>query len=877
MISHNEFVSQAGVLVPSTPDSSSFSPLDMQWKLAAALMKSKRVLAVQPTGSGKTLSSALPFAMNLLEPAQMCFMTPLRTLTSAQARTLTDEIRADVASTNLGLPWSVRQQSGTSPDDPDFLSTVNVATFDQTISAALRISYSASLRRRTVNAGAVLSSYLVADELHLFPRGEALTTLLCLLKHRPSELPFLLMTATLTPAVAQCLASMLDAELVDEPLSDSDRQHLHIKQRTRWVRWQPIPFSAQQIADALHEVPGRRVLVVVNTVRRAIDLGRALEPLVGREHLCVLHSRFYPSDRANHEADVLQVFGKQRLDTPTFGREGGIVIATQVVEVGLDISADSIFTELAPASALVQRWGRCARWGGVGQVVVAPPEGDSSRVYPYVGKDDSEPIAKTREWLIANTNSEAGVIMDDAVERDLLNAGHSETDERWLRTLSSALTQRTTQIGMAIAQGRYSMAGELIRHVDSRTVLICGGDLDTRLSDPLNMQGFSLAPGSLMSLVERKSVQDTQGGDPPEEFDTKDDGEGLISFELSPTIPWMLRRPIWPDNEADSEADPNEVKGWVDVTTPAELKSAPLFVVNPAVVSYDPFFGLSLTPGIQAVEEAFWARPAEQKKVLAKWWAPHQRETLEVHVTNMLRLYDDHPALRPRLVRIAVLVEEWCGWPAGTLDRLTRAAIIAHDIGKLSLAWQRGIKGYQKAIGKPVEDWLVHTDDRGDIQAPFPRPPHALSGAAHSQALGETLDDEVGSAGLPQGVGALPSNVLFTAIATHHSPSLKTYLLSRDEFLDEAAIVEFNHILMLNHLPRKGGVLTLENYAGCGVVQHELDTENAEREAFVLALVTRMLRLSDGWSQDPAKMAEAGVRVAPGTVGNGSRTTGGHP
>src|SRR5690606_15022957 len=50
--------------------------------------------------------------------------------------------------------------------------------------------------------------------------------------------------------------------------------------------------------------------------------------------------------------------------------ENRIIVATQVVEAGVDISADALVTELAPWASLIQRLGRCARYGGKGDVVV---------------------------------------------------------------------------------------------------------------------------------------------------------------------------------------------------------------------------------------------------------------------------------------------------------------------------------------------------------------------------------------------------------------------------------------------------------------------------------------------------------------------------
>ena len=48
--------------------------------------------------------------------------------------------------------------------------------------------------------------------------------------------------------------------------------------------------------------------------------------------------------------------------SPKKDRAGRIVVATQVVEAGVDISARTLVTELAPWSSLVQRFGRVARY-----------------------------------------------------------------------------------------------------------------------------------------------------------------------------------------------------------------------------------------------------------------------------------------------------------------------------------------------------------------------------------------------------------------------------------------------------------------------------------------------------------------------------------
>jgi len=863
MIARADFDANAGRLVQR--GTGQFSPLDAQFRLAESLVERRRVVTMLPTGVGKTFGATLPFAMGLLDPAQMVFMTPLRTLSDAQAATLSHELRQEVAEQFLQLApgaWRVSQQTGTTPGDPLFESPAVVTTFDQAISSALRIGYSLSKGRRTVNAGAVLSSYLVADELHLFPRDEALTSLICLLNQRPPELPFLLMTATLTPTIARGLAEALNAELVDATaLTDSDRRRLGVEQRVRHVHWQTMPFTADQIATKAREQSGRRTLVVVNTVNRAIDLARELaaDPRIGQQQVRVLHSRFYQAHRAAHEAAIRGAFGKDH----DGDWQGEIVVATQVVEVGLDISADLLFTEIAPANALVQRWGRCARWGGSGKVIVAPPPGDG-KVYPYVGEQGGmEIVARTRAWLEERASQPAGLKMDDEAEQALLGAAHEAADAQWLNALELLLPKRATDIGETLAEGLYERAGQLIRHVDTRTVLIFGDPTAQTLPEPQRMQGFSLSPRTLMSLLPDERRR------PGEEDVADDDGESMFTFTESSEPTWRLKRPRWSADAEQSERRANMVIGWEDIEKRAELLAEPLLALNPELVSYDPFFGLSLKRGEQPVDRRYWASPVQRSGPPQANWGPRQRETLEHHVGTMLALYQRHPTLGPRLRRVAASVEVWCGWPAGMLDRLTRAAIVAHDAGKLSPDWQRGIVAFQQAINQPKEDWLVHTDDPGAQEPPWKVPHHALSGAAYSLAVGEALDAEVVMSQQKARKASLPSRVLFTAIATHHTPTLKdAFTLTDPERLDSAGLGELNRLLEVYGVTGRVNSAIPENLTDRRVKQANLSNAASVRECYALALVTRMLRLSDGWSQEPERV-EVALGVKTDAAGQG--------
>ena len=102
----------------------------------------------------------------------------------------------------------------------------------------------------------------------------------------------------------------------------------------------------------LHQ-ENRTTLVVVNTVVRAQAVHKALKKKDSPARLALIHSRFRPKDR------------KAQMDKlPEPGEEKDlIVVATQAIEAGVDLSAAVMLTELAPASSLVQRFGRVNRYG----------------------------------------------------------------------------------------------------------------------------------------------------------------------------------------------------------------------------------------------------------------------------------------------------------------------------------------------------------------------------------------------------------------------------------------------------------------------------------------------------------------------------------
>lgn len=805
------------------------TPLRVQAEAAGELASHGRLIVNLPTGTGKTLLAALPFAAGLLKARQMVYMTPLRTLASAQAGTIRGEIQAKQAAEALGAPWDVREQTGETPGDPLFEAPCTVCTFDQALSSAVGISYSLSDRRRTLNMGAVLTSYVVADEIHLFPRGEALTTLLWLLKNRPA-FPFCLMSATLSKPLVERLGQLLDARVIGE-LPKEDHARLNLNSRRLVVGWRPEPFDADTVLKLANG--HQKVLVVVNTVQRAIDLGRSLADRIGREKVRVLHSRFYASDRKLAEDVVMEALGKDEAERTRGPR---VVVATQVIEAGLDVSADVLATELAPASTLVQRWGRCARWGGEGRVIVAPPPTEA--VYPYAReKGGPELIERTRTWL--EENARDPVQVSRTMEQEFVDFAHGESDQKWLDDMERSLGERTGLVGKAFLDGGYTVGGALVRHVVQARLLVHGRP--DQIGDPFSREGFGVAVGVLKGFL-RKAGRPVESG--AGDGDAEDEP---VSLELPEPPEWIAKTPVWDEGAEGRQSAADTPSRWVEIK-PKVLP--PVVALNPALARYDPFFGLELGHAGEPVSERYWAPQVDRNR--DKQLLSYVSETLEEHIRRALKVLDKSPWLLPRLLAVEDELERWLGWPQGLLAETVRASIVLHDMGKLAPGWQKEAKRIQRSLGKPASRWLAHTDSRpGDARFP----PHALAGAAYSTGVASALDSRIGQSDRVPDMPS-PRRVLVTAVATHHSAGMRETRVGRDFLLDQPARKEAMRLLQLFNLP--GSVPDVRD--GETIERHLVDASGMRlgkihpwKEAVALAVVSRMLRLADGESQELAR------------------------
>lgn len=103
---------------------------------------------------------------------------------------------------------------------------------------------------------------------------------------------------------------------------------------------------------------GGNIGIVVNTVKKAQVLAKALAADFGEECIELLHSAFIASERSRKEEALLKMIGNGE-DVKRPGKK--IVIGTQVIEQSLDIDFDVMLSELCPMDLLIQRLGRLHR------------------------------------------------------------------------------------------------------------------------------------------------------------------------------------------------------------------------------------------------------------------------------------------------------------------------------------------------------------------------------------------------------------------------------------------------------------------------------------------------------------------------------------
>ena len=375
-----------------------FPPYPYQTRLAQAARLP--MLLSAPTGVGKTEAAVLAawFWRRRYHPSEQVRRTvPRRLAYCLPMRTLVEQTHERVSGwlERLGLsdtiPVTVLMGGEEHRDwylQPE-VEQVLIGTQDMLLSRALNRGYASSPFRWPWEFGLLNNDCLwVMDEVQLMGNGLPTSTQLQAFREQlgvSAECRTLWMSATVAPEWLGTVdfAAPAGDDVLSLSAEDEGWPTLQVRQQAaKTLERLAVPstsglYDASALAQSVCELhsKGSMTLIVVNTVSRAQGLYDALRRLPLQAELLLVHSRYRPTERRSINSRVVAPVHQ--------ASEGRVVVATQAIEAGLDISAKTVITELAPWSSLVQRFGRCNRRGEYDVARVYWLKLESSEAAPY--------------------------------------------------------------------------------------------------------------------------------------------------------------------------------------------------------------------------------------------------------------------------------------------------------------------------------------------------------------------------------------------------------------------------------------------------------------------------------------------------------------
>ena len=352
------------------------TPFNYQRELALKELLPSLVNA--PTGAGKTNAMIGAWLWRRLTNLQsvgrrLVYCLPMRTLVEqtrdvakAAIKNLEEQglVEQDRFRVHVLLGGDVTDEWDSWPERECIL----IGTQDMLLSRALNRGYAMSRFRWPLHFGLLNNDCLwVFDEVQLMSDGLATTAQLAAFRAKFQTYGHshsIWMSATLDREWLKMVDFKPQVDGLNElALTDADRANPVLAERLTAVKHlkqaPPDCRSPQGLATFVKQkhLPGTQTLVVVNRVARARETFSALQKEFARDaeppEIKLIHSRFRPEERKQW---------KQLFDSKT-GNQNRIIVATQVVEAGVDMSSRLLVTDLAPYASLVQRFGRCNREG----------------------------------------------------------------------------------------------------------------------------------------------------------------------------------------------------------------------------------------------------------------------------------------------------------------------------------------------------------------------------------------------------------------------------------------------------------------------------------------------------------------------------------
>ena len=378
--------------------------------------ESRAILVRAPTGYGKsTISLTLYVAIKQFGRkdlgSRVIHALPMRSIGDKMFMDMREKIKIlinegfdKLSHHDLGL-----QHMG-SPGSPYLARRFVITTGDTLVSSFFKIPpveiskiFMYNVSHYEIPRGFIYSSVVVFDEFHLYPKAyrlgegdKALTSMLATIAAiLDGGSPVIIATATLPESILKTfheiqglrrrVTEIMTPAGSDNPVSRDVRVHLvSVRDRDHMV---------DSIVDkALYLSSKGSVVVVLNTVGSAVQVYKGIRDRLARSSaspdLILIHGRIVERYRRS---------AVEKLLNPSGGNQpaGRILISTQVLEAGVDVSFNYLLTEIAPPESIIQRLGRVARYGGNGEAYIYIAEDVAEKgLDPVYPQEVLEAVAK---------------------------------------------------------------------------------------------------------------------------------------------------------------------------------------------------------------------------------------------------------------------------------------------------------------------------------------------------------------------------------------------------------------------------------------------------------------------------------------------------
>lgn len=674
-----------------------FLPYQYQLRVAELLLSGKNVILSVPTGAGKTMASVMPFLFSKLHeeinfPKKMIYSLPLRALCNSIYNDVSEMLLKDGR-----LAGIAERQTGEFSDDPYFEKDIVFSTIDQTLSNFCCFPLALKPNMSNVNAGALIGSYLVFDEFHLLEPNLSMATTIGMLKMLEGLSRFCIMTATLSDEFMVKVKNELeDVEIVT---LDSFDDHKSIRSlqvpKGKISKKKVTVVKGVTDSEIIKQKHRNKSIVICNRVDSAQKVYADLEEWAGQNgvELICLHSRFFDKDRKVKEKRLKEVFGKGKAK-----KGNAILIATQVVEAGIDISCEVMHCEVAPINALLQRMGRCARYyGEYGEVyiydVMTIEEKNLVEVNDFenLSDEDKKEIKKLKsrylpykEELCRKTfellSKAEFQNMDEAVATELVNKVLKEKEgEYWEAMEETFFNKNKIKVAWRISadkneNGAKPFYRELIRDIQSVEVVVTDNvELATKI--PFAFESVGVFKWSMVKWIKDvfEKHQDRLIDDENEDFWIV----GIVKQKDDQFLEW----------------DQQEIRYEFKVLTNIEevKENYETLFLNPAFFDYSANIGLN-NLGRRGNYSVIKEREVKEDEV----WV-YQKDTFIQHTEGLIGVFLKEFFAGQRFRFAAQAFQKVYGG-AIDLKKVVLLILILHDYGKLNDKWQNWMQTYQKAL-----------------------------------------------------------------------------------------------------------------------------------------------------------------------------------